>query len=303
MQILAWILLLAASSLVTLAGFAPAELHLPLPFGYSTPAPTLLLLAGTAICGLVAGFSFYALVNATAPSSAAVAIGAGLVLAVGLVLAIGRSGDLRVARLALLALIGGAAIEAVRREIALFDANPPPAIMARLPLWAACAALIMFAIPALLGDAAPARTGMGLCLGAGALAVAFVAVRGMQVGEVLEVTSWSGGLGGGRAGFRLSRTIGQLLLVLVLAGAAAAALAPPAIEFDEARDREKGRAGAGQGRSQDGSAPKGERRKTGPGGVRLGCSASTSRAGRNVRPRLAASPQIEVSGVPKRFTF
>ena len=38
MQILAWILLLAASSLVALAGFAPAELHLSLPFGYSTPA-------------------------------------------------------------------------------------------------------------------------------------------------------------------------------------------------------------------------------------------------------------------------
>ena len=101
---------------------------------------------------------------------------------------------------------------------------------------------------------------MGLCLGAGALAVAFVAVRGMQVGEVLEVTSWSGGLGGGRAGFRLSRTIGQLLLVLVLAGAAAAALAPPAIELTktktETETAKKEEPAPGKGAAKTEASPK-----------------------------------------------
>jgi hypothetical protein len=230
MQVVGSIALLAAGCLMALAAFVPPEIRLALPFSYSPSLTVLQLLAATLVCGLVAGFSLYALFNAAAPSAAAVALAAAVAYGAALVVAMRFSGDWSVARVMLLLLIGGFAIEGVRREIALWNALQPPPIMRRLPLWAAAGAPLMFAIPALVGDAAPARTGLGLCLGAGALASAFVAARGMQSGEVLEVTSWAGGLGGGRAGFRLSRATGQLLLTLVLAGAAVASLSPPSIE-------------------------------------------------------------------------
>src|SRR5271166_2911403 len=113
--------------------------------------------------------------------------------------------DPSVLRVTLLPFVGALAFEATRNEI---EAEPPRPSRRRRPLWLVGGAIIAFAIPALLGDPTPARSGVAIGLGAGALATAFAAARAMRKADGLEITSWAGGLGGGRASFRLSRAAG-----------------------------------------------------------------------------------------------
>jgi hypothetical protein len=136
--------------------------------------------------------------------------------------------------------------------VAVKDLLERPVLTWLPPLWLMGAALLIFAVPALLGDAAPARSGLALCLGAGALIAAFVAVRAMQEGEALEITSWAGGLGGGRAGFRLSWVSGLMLVVLVLAGTAVAMLAPPPSSDKTAQEK----SATGKGSDKSNATPK-----------------------------------------------
>ena len=131
----------------------------------------------------------------------------------------------------------------------LFNSTSPS--VSKVAVRVACGAVLLFAVPLLLGDATPARTGLALCLGAGALASAFVAVSAMREGEVLEVTSWSGGLGGGRAGVRLSKVTGPLLIALILAGAAVACLTSTASDVAQ-----KDKPAAGKAAGNTPTAPK-----------------------------------------------
>lgn len=88
-------------------------------------------------------------------------------------------------------------------------------------LWMTIAAIVIFLVPVASQDATPMRTGLALCAGAGALASAFAAIRAMQSGGLVELATWSGGLGGRGAGFQLSAVAGMLLVTIVLAAVAA----------------------------------------------------------------------------------
>jgi hypothetical protein len=160
--------------------------------------------------------------------------------------------DASVLRATLLLFVGALVVETTRAELRHFKVKPPPPSKHRRPLWLVSGIIFAFAIPALLGDPTPARSGLALGLGAGALAAAFAAARAMRKAGGLEVTSWAGGLGGGRATYRVSRAAGLFLLAVALAGAAAAIMSERPVPSTSAEEK----AVAGRGGAQPGEAPK-----------------------------------------------
>jgi hypothetical protein len=227
-----------------------------LPTGAKVSAPEPAPLLAMLVCGVIIGWALRHWSAQDPPRLTALGLGAIFFLGGAAVVEAAKGYDATVLRATLLLFLGALAFEATRAELKRLNLpeNPTPS-WRRRPLWLVAGIILAFAVPALLGDAAPARSGLALCLGAGALAAAYIALEAMRKGDALEITSWSGGLGGGRAGFRFSRTIGLLLLSIALAGTAAAMLVQRPASSNSKEEKPPASNAVSEARKPPGSAP------------------------------------------------
>jgi hypothetical protein len=214
--------LCAALALVVSTMLGGAKVELLLPGGSKIPFLAMWPLLATLFFGIVVGLAMRQWSDKNPPRLTVLGLSAIFFLGAAVVVESAAKSDPLVLRTTLLLLVGALVFEATRAEIKRMNVHPRPPSSRRQPLWLVGGGLLALAIPALLGDPTPVRSGLAIGLGAGALASTLAAGKAMRKADGLEISTWSGGLGGGRSSFRLSRAIGMFMLALALAGAAAA---------------------------------------------------------------------------------